>query len=191
MRDDLTVGATLAALLLGCGCGAPADPPGLDDPGKMTITLTSPAFAEGGAIPKVHTCDGKDNSPPLAWSGVPKLARSLALVCDDPDAPRGTWTHWLLFNVAPGVSALPAAVPVAVQVTLDPASAPARQGRNDFGKPGYGGPCPPRGTHHYVFRLFALDTDLAPAAGSSRKTLLSAIQGHILAEGRLVGTYAR
>jgi Raf kinase inhibitor-like YbhB/YbcL family protein len=191
MRDDLTVCATLAALLLGCGCGAPADPPGLDDPGKMTITLTSPAFAAGGPIPKVHTCDGKDTSPPLAWTGVPKSARSLALVCDDPDAPRGTWTHWLLFNVPPQVVAIPEAIPATSQIRLGAPDAPTYQGTNDFGKPGYGGPCPPGGTHHYVFRLFALDTDLAPTAGSSRKALLPAILGHILAEGKLVGTYAR
>ena len=191
MRCDGMVAACLAALALSCGCGRAADPPGLDDPRKMTLTLTSPAFTEGAAIPKVYSCDGKDVSPPLAWSGVPASARELALLCDDPDAPRGTWTHWILFNVPRDLTGLPEAVPAASRTKSGQPQAPAPQGKNDFGKFGYGGPCPPSGTHRYVFRLFALDTHLPPEAGASRKALLESIQGHVLAEGKLVGTYAR
>lgn len=191
MRCEGMVRSCLAALAFFCGCGRAADPPGLDDPQKMTLPLTSPAFAEGAAIPKVFTCDGKDISPPLAWSGVPASTRELALLCDDPDAPRGTWTHWILFNVPPQVTGLPEAVPAASRAKSGEPQTPAPQGKNDFGKNGYGGPCPPSGTHRYVFRLFALDTHLPPEAGASRKALLQAIQGHVLAEGKLVGTYAR
>jgi Raf kinase inhibitor-like YbhB/YbcL family protein len=177
--------AVIACSLLLSGCGR-GDPPGLDDPNSLSIRLTSPAFADGAAIPKVYTCDGKDVAPPLGWTNVPASAKSLALLCDDPDAPLGTWTHWLVPYLSPEVKELPES-PTAEQLTL----AKARQGKNDFGKAGYGGPCPPMGTHHYVFRLFALDTELPADAGVSRKALLQAIQGHVLAEGKLIGTYGR
>ena len=121
---------------------------------------------------------------------MPATAVELALLCDDPDAPLGTWTHWILFNVPATETALPEAVPAALRANeAKPRAWP--QGKNDFGKFAYGGPCPPRGTHRYVFRLFALDTHLPPEAGASRKALLTAIGGHILAEGKLVGRYAR
>ncbi len=152
----------------------------------MPITLTSPAFPDGDQIPERHTCDGADLSPPLAWSGVPDGTRSLALVCEDPDAPRGTWTHWLLYRIPPDVRALPEWVPTRPE--LDDGS---RQGTNDFGAVGYGGPCPPSGTHRYVFTLYALDAvpDLPP--GASKADFDAAIEGHVLDAGRLTGTGTR
>jgi Raf kinase inhibitor-like YbhB/YbcL family protein len=170
-----------------------------EDPGRLTISVHSPAFSEGGMIPKAHTCDGSDRSPRLEWSAVPSSARSLALICDDPDAPLGTWSHWVVVNIQPEVKAFQEGVP---PVALVPAEATetagdshsrdlAAQGRNDFGKLGYGGPCPPGGTHRYVFRLYALDTRLELGSPATRTDVLKAIQGHILAEGRLTGKYAR
>ena len=155
----------------------------------MTIRLTSPAFADGGMIPKAYTCDGEDRSPHLAWTGVPPRARSLALICDDPDAPLGTWSHWVLFNLAPEVASLREGLARDDPVGLE-AGTTARQGKNDFGKTGYGGPCPPSGTHRYRFRIFALDAMLELKAGATRNSLLKAVEGHVLAHGLLTGKYA-
>jgi Raf kinase inhibitor-like YbhB/YbcL family protein len=152
----------------------------------MAITITSSAFKEGAPIPKKYTCDTEDISPDLKWSGVPQGAKSLALICDDPDAPVGTWVHWVLFNLPPEVSELAAGVPSDATLTNG-----ARHGKNDFRKLGYGGPCPPGGTHRYFFKLYALDTMLALESGSTKAQLLSAMQNHILAEGQLMGTYKR
>lgn len=158
-----------------------------------TIRLESTAFPEGGMIPRKYTCDGEDVSPPLAWSNVPEAARSLVLICDDPDAPAGTWTHWVLFNLPAEVTALSERLPPEgdVQVASGGAEHAARQGRNDFGKLGYGGPCPPSGTHRYYFRLCALDTTLSLKPGASRKQVLGAMEGHVLAQGQVMGRYAR
>ncbi|HJQ34517.1 MAG TPA: YbhB/YbcL family Raf kinase inhibitor-like protein [Pyrinomonadaceae bacterium] len=152
----------------------------------MTLKLTSTAFNEGGAIPARHTCDGENVSPPLAWEGVPEGTKTLALVADDPDAPRGTWVHWVVYRIPANVRALPENLPA--RETLDDGT---RQGTNDFQKPGYGGPCPPNGTHRYYFKLYALDTDpdLPPAA--TRDQLLKALDTHILAQGELMGRYTR
>jgi hypothetical protein len=172
----------------------------VDDPSKLTIALRSPAFADGGTIPAEYTCDGAGGSPPLEWSGVPGKAGELALIIDDPDAPMGTFSHWVVVGLTPVVKGLKAGVPAeaivpaASMLTEGEAGlkAGARQGKNDFGKVGYGGPCPPSGTHRYVFRIYALDAPLALAAESpTRSEVLRAIKGHILAEGRLVGRYAR
>jgi Raf kinase inhibitor-like YbhB/YbcL family protein len=152
----------------------------------MAITLTSSAFTEGAMIPKKHTCDAEDISPDLKWSGVPQGAKSLALICDDPDAPVGTWVHWVLFNIPADVTALPAGIPA--DATLKNG---ARHGKNDFRKLGYGGPCPPGGTHRYYFKLYALDTVLNLEGGSTKAQLLAAMKGHILAEGQLMGKYKR
>jgi len=152
----------------------------------MVITLTSSGFIEGGMIPKMHTCDAEDTSPDLKWSGVPKEAKSLALICDDPDAPVGTWVHWVLFNIPADVTALPADIPPDAVLTNG-----ARHGKNDFRKLGYGGPCPPGGTHRYFFKIYALDTLLSLDSGSTKSQLLAAMKGHILAEGQLVGKYKR
>ena len=165
-----------------------------------TIKLLSPAFVDGGMIPKSCTCDGADRSPALEWSGVPESARELVLICDDPDAPMGTWSHWVIVGLRPGVKALEEGIPAERDLPLalmesaekTKPEVPAIQGTNDFGKLGYGGPCPPSGTHRYVFRLYALDHPID--LGSSppkRSDVLEAIKGHILAEGRLVGKYAR
>jgi Raf kinase inhibitor-like YbhB/YbcL family protein len=152
----------------------------------MAITITSSAFNEGEMIPKDHTCDGSDVSPPLSWSGVPADTKSLALICDDPDAPVGTWVHWVLFNIPPDTARLAKNIPP--DRTLENG---ARHGVNDFRKYGYGGPCPPGGTHRYYFKIYALNTMLEQGAGISKAELVKAMAGHILAEGRLMGKYQR
>ncbi|MBN1834942.1 MAG: YbhB/YbcL family Raf kinase inhibitor-like protein [Spirochaetales bacterium] len=151
------------------------------------MTIRSTAFEAGGPIAQTYTCDGRDVSPPLRWDNVPDATKSFALVCDDPDAPVGTWVHWVLYRIPGSVRQLPEAVPA--RETLPDGST---QGRNDFGKIGYGGPCPPRGKpHRYFFRLYALDEELSLAPGLSKKALLKAIDGHVLVEAELYGTYGR
>jgi Raf kinase inhibitor-like YbhB/YbcL family protein len=184
-RFSIGVGLLLAALPA-CGGSPTAESILPEDPKLSTIHLESPAFADVGAIPQVYTCDGEDVSPPLKWSGVPEAAKSLALVVEDPDAPRGTWTHWVLFDLPADVTELPRGVPADGRVDLGNGKA-ARQGRNDFGKAGYGGPCPPSGTHRYVFRLFALDAEPGLGPGATRQDLLRSIKNHVLAEGKLTG----
>jgi Raf kinase inhibitor-like YbhB/YbcL family protein len=156
----------------------------------MPLSLTSSAFANGGGIPQRYTCEGADVSPPLAWSGVPEGTKSLALVVDDPDAPdpkapKMTWVHWVLFNLPPTSGGLPEAV------SPDALPAGARQGRNDWNKPGYGGPCPPIGRHRYVHKLYALDAVLADLKTPTKAKLLEAMQGHVLAQAELIGTYEK
>jgi hypothetical protein len=153
----------------------------------MTLEVSSPAFKEGEMIPKEYTGDGKDMSPPLRWGEAPSGTKSFALICEDPDAPDGTWTHWVLFNLPPQTRELPAAVPT--KETLDNG---AKQGKNDFKKVGYGGPAPPQGKpHRYYFKVFALDTMLDLPAGTSKDKVLSAMKGHVLAEGHIMGLYQR
>lgn len=154
----------------------------------MTMTLTSTAFAHNGAIPKRYTCDGDDISPPLAWSGVPSGAKSLALIVDDPDAPdpaapRMTWVHWVLYNVPPSTTGLPKAV--------KSLPAGALSGLNDWKRTGYGGPCPPIGRHRYFHKLYALDTLLQGLGQPNKAALEKAMQGHVIARAELVGTYKR
>jgi Raf kinase inhibitor-like YbhB/YbcL family protein len=153
----------------------------------MSIQITSTAFTEGKPIPKKYTCDAEDASPPLAWSGVPSEAKSLALIVDDPDAPVGTWVHWVLYNLPPSLNVLKEGL--AKTPTLEGLGT---QGTNDFRKTGYGGPCPPRGKpHRYFFKLYALDTSLSLQPGASKADLEKAMRGHILAQGQLIGTYSR
>jgi len=152
----------------------------------MAITITSTAFSEGSMIPQNYTCDGEDISPPLVWSGVPDGTKSLALICDDPDAPMGTWVHWVLFNIPPHIMELPANIPPEKIIQNG-----AKHGINDFRKFGYGGPCPPGGTHRYYFKLYALDTEINVEAGINKAQLLQAMEGHILTEGQLMGRYSR
>ena len=153
----------------------------------MKFSLTSTAFNEGQSIPAKYTGDGVDTSPPLAWTDPPSGTVSLALICEDPDAPVGTWTHWVLFNMPANLRKLDEGV--SKEETLADGS---RQGKNDFKKIGYGGPAPPKGKpHRYYFKLYALDAKLDLPAGSSRKQLIAAMQGHILGEGQLMGTYQR
>ena len=152
----------------------------------MEIKITSSAFNEGGMIPSKHTCDGDDISPPLKWESVPEGAKSIALIGDDPDAPMGTWVHWVLYNLPPDKRELAQAFP-------DDEKLPdgTRQGITDFGKTGYGGPCPPSGTHRYYFKIYALDTVIQSTSVLNKKTLLKEVQGHILAQGQLMGRYKR
>lgn len=152
----------------------------------MTWTLTSPAFQDGTTIPSRYTCDGDDVSPPLAWTEAPAGTKSLALINDDPDAPAKTWVHWVVYNIPPSARALPEAVPANPQLPDG-----TRQGTTDFGRVGYGGPCPPSGRHRYVFTLYALDTMLTLAPGVTKSQLEAAMQDHILAQAQLIGTYRR
>jgi Raf kinase inhibitor-like YbhB/YbcL family protein len=153
----------------------------------MSIELTSTAFQEGQTIPKQYTGDGRDLSPPLKWGDPPAGTRSLALIVEDPDAPRGTFTHWVLFNLPAEARELGEGVPP--KPTLPDG---AMQGINDFGKVGYGGPSPPPGKpHRYVFKLYALDTPLDLGPGATRQQLLQAMDGHVLDEGQLMGRYGR
>ena len=153
----------------------------------MSIQLTSPAFEHGEMIPDRYTCKGQDISPALNWAGVPEGAGSLALICDDPDAPMGIWVHWVIYNIPAGAKGLPEDVP-ASKATL---KNKAIQGTNSWGRIGYGGPCPPSGTHRYFFRLYAVDTSIDLKPGASKAQLLKAMEGHILAECELMGGYAK
>jgi Raf kinase inhibitor-like YbhB/YbcL family protein len=153
----------------------------------MTMQLTSPAFEEGRPIPARHTGDGEDVSPALKWTDPPGGTQSFALVCDDPDAPRKTWVHWVLFNIPAAEREL--GERVAKDLTLPNG---VRQGKNDFGKVGYGGPAPPKGKpHRYFFKLYALGATLDLPAGATKDDLLRAMEGHVLAEAQLMGTYSR
>lgn len=155
----------------------------------MTFSLTSPAFREGAAIPRKHTCDGVDVSPPLAWSGTPAGTAAFALIADDPDAPAGTWVHWVVYDL-PGQGL---GLPENVAKTAAPSElGGALQGRNDFGRPGYGGPCPPPGpAHRYFFKLYALGAALRLKAGAEKRDVEAAMRGHVLGTAQLMGTYAR
>jgi Raf kinase inhibitor-like YbhB/YbcL family protein len=175
---------TIALALLGNGITLGEDPA---KGGTNSITVTSSAFQQGGSIPAKYTCDGSDISPPLKWTGSPAGTKSFALICDDPDAPAGTWVHWVLFNLRASATELSEKVePVG---TLPGG---ATQGTNSFAKIGYGGPCPPPGKpHRYFFKLYALDTDLPLKPGAAKRDLLHAMEKHILAEGQIMGTYQR
>jgi Raf kinase inhibitor-like YbhB/YbcL family protein len=153
---------------------------------KNVLTVTSSAFRDGGMIPGKYTADGEDISPPLQWNGVPSNAKSFALIADDPDAPRGTWVHWVLFNWPAAEKSVPENVPP--QPNLGNG---AKQGTNSFGKTGYGGPAPPSGTHRYFFKVYALDTMLDLPRATKKADLLEAMNGHILAQGQIMGKYSR
>ena len=153
----------------------------------MTMKVTSSAFQAGQAIPTKYTCEGADISPPLQWSGVPAGAKSLALICDDPDAPVGTWVHWVLYDLPVTATDLVEKVPASETLSFG-----AQQGINDFKRVGYGGPCPPPGKpHRYYFKLYALDADLLLKPRATKQELLRAMDGHTLAEAQLSGTYQR
>ena len=152
----------------------------------MEIKLTTTAFQEGEQIPKKYTCDGENISPPLEWSGIPQGTQSIALICDDPDAPMGTWVHWVVFNIPASLNKLSEKIPDN-KVLEDGTS----QGSNDFRKIGYGGPCPPGGTHRYFFKIYALDKRVELTPGATKGKLLHEMSEHILAEGKLMGKYSR
>ncbi|HEX7796071.1 MAG TPA: YbhB/YbcL family Raf kinase inhibitor-like protein [Vicinamibacterales bacterium] len=147
----------------------------------MTLQVSSSAFSNGATIPTVCTCDGQDVAPPLRWSNAPEQTRSFAVICEDPDAPSGTFTHWVLYDV-----------PASSHGIGEQASI-GKTGVNDFGATGFGGPCPPKRdrAHHYHFHVYALDLDSIGPAGLSKRDAIKAMRGHVLAEGELVGTYKR
>jgi len=147
--------------------------------------IRSKAFAPGGAIPQKYTCNGTDVAPPLSWTEPPAGTKSLALIMDDPDAPVGTWVHWVLYN-------LPASARELAEGTLETLPDGVKQGTNDFRKTGYGGPCPPAGpAHRYFFKLYALDVELNAAPGATKKQVEAAMAGHIVAQAELIGRYGR
>lgn len=157
----------------------------------MTLVIQSPAFGNNETIPRRFTADGEDVSPRLTWSGVPEAVRELALICDDPDAPTPEpWVHWVIYKIPARTAGLPENV-AGLEVLVEPEG--VLQGKNSWGRTGYGGPAPPRGhgVHHYHFKLYALDTALDAAPGLDKRRLLTAMQGHIIAQGELVGTYQR
>jgi len=157
----------------------------------MTVTLTSPSFGNGERMPARHTADGANASPPVRWSGLPAGAVELAVVCLDPDAPGPEpWVHWVVYGIPASLGGLPEGLPAREQLS-EPMG--VRHGRNDFRRPGYGGPAPPKGhgPHHYHFVLFALDAKLGLAPGANKGQLLDALGGHVLDRAELVGTYSR
>ena len=177
-KDFPAVLVLFCLLFINSACAKKATPEGEVD---MSIQLTSNAFKEGESIPKRHTCDGDDLSPALSWSGVPQGSASLALIADDPDAPAGTWVHWVLADLSPDLTGL-----------MEGAAGVGVQGVNGFRRTGYGGPCPPRGsTHRYYFKLYALDKTLGLKPGMTKSDVEKAMQGHILAQGQLMGRYGR
>jgi hypothetical protein len=151
-----------------------------------TMKLESTAFSHNDLIPSQYTCDGEDISPPLSWNDPPAASKSLVLICDDPDAPMKTWVHWVAYNLPPETRSLPENLPVGNSLAKG-----GLQGKNDFGKISYGGPCPPRGTHRYFFKLYALDRMLDLKPGATKAQVEAAMKGHILAQAELIGRYSR
>lgn len=152
----------------------------------MEIQISSGAFANEGFIPQKYTCDGENISPPLTWKNIPSGTKSIAIINDDPDAPVGTWVHWVIYNIPPNISGLPEGIK-----PIEKLPDGTMQGRNSWGKIGYGGPCPPSGVHRYFFKIYALDKMLDLKPGATKEELLKAMKGHILAEGQFYGKYSR
>jgi Raf kinase inhibitor-like YbhB/YbcL family protein len=150
------------------------------------IRLTSSAFTEGQPIPRQYSCNGINISPPLEWSGIPKSAKALAIIAEDPDAPAGTWVHWVIYNLPADTLGMIENLP-----STEDLKGGGFQGKNDFEKIGYGGPCPPSGTHRYFFKIYALDDELALKAGATKADVEKAMTGHILAHAQLMGTYRK
>lgn len=186
MRSRLV--GMVVALALGCAAVAFTNPCQAEE--KMTMKLKSEAFVQGGEIPTRYTCQGKDQAPPLQWEGVPADTRSLVLIVDDPDAPdpnapRMTWVHWVLYNLPPDSSGLPEGV---TAYHLPPGT---QEGLNDWGRTGYGGPCPPIGRHRYFHKLYALDVVLKDLQRPTKAAVEQAMKGHVIAQAELVGTYQK
>lgn len=180
--------ALLTGLLALAACAGETAPPSDLEKGTA-MQLTSSAFAHEGEIPAKHACDGEDLSPQLAWAGAPAETKSFALIVDDPDAPdpaapKMTWVHWVLYAIPATVGELPEGASTALP-------AGTREGLNDWKRTGYGGPCPPKGRHRYFHKLYALDTTLGDLGRPTKAALEKAMQGHVLAQGELVGTYQR
>jgi Raf kinase inhibitor-like YbhB/YbcL family protein len=180
----------LSLLLVPCGMPLGAGSGGVMYQKKEkimdTITVSSTAFNHHESIPALYTCDGENVSPPLAWKGIPAAALSIAVICDDPDAPAGTWVHWVVYDLPPTADSLSERIR-----KNDSLPGGAKQGITDFRQTGYGGPCPPSGTHRYYFKAYALDTMLNLPAGKSKKEIERAMQGHVIGYGELVGKYSR
>ena len=183
----LSLLVTCVALVTG-GCGSSPSPTAVPEEGGqvMALQLTSSAFSQGDPIPTKYTCDGDDVSPPLAWGDPPEGTASFALINDDPDAPVGTWVHWVLYNLPADARSLPEAVPADSELPDG-----SRHGQNSWRRPGYGGPCPPGGTHRYFFKLYALDTALDLPSDANKEEVLKAMEGHILGQAELMGVYSR
>lgn len=176
------VAAMAVAFILATGCSNQAEP---DRGTAAAMVLRSSAFADGQPIPDKYTCHGEDVSPPLQWSGAPARTKSIALTVEDPDAPMGIFTHWIIFDVPPAANGFPENE--TRSGTLPDGS---KQGKNSFGNIGYNGPCPPAGkTHHYLFKVYALDTVLNLDPGATKSDLFDAMKGHVLAQGEWTGTY--
>ena len=187
MRTGLLVGSCCCALLL---ASMPASAQKKNGAKTVPLTVTSSKFSHEGGIPALYTCQGKDISPPLAWSGAPAGTKSLALIVDDPDAPdpkapKMTWVHWVLYNVPPTARGLREAV---APLDLPPGT---REGTNDWKRTGYGGPCPPIGRHRYFHKLYALDTVLPDLGAATKPQVEAAIKGHVIAQAELMGTYQK
>lgn len=186
-KKALWVIAGLAVMACAIGCGGKGDGTVLrEETAVPSLDLSSPAFAGGDPIPSRYAKGNENLSPPLEWGAPPGSTRSLALICDDPDAPGGTWVHWVIFNIPPEARSLPEGIPK--EGDLPDGS---RQGKNSWGHVGYDGPSPPSGTHRYYFKLYALDTVLDLESGATKKEMLEAAEGHLLAHGELVGTYEK
>ena len=191
MRRRFSMLMFALSAMLPIGCAKPSQPvatqPSLTQKeNKMEFKLTSTAFQEGQLIPRQYTCDGVNISPPLEWSGTPPSTKTLAIICNDPDAPVGTWVHWVLYNLAGDKIGLVENVPATESVPGG-----GVHGTNDFKKIGYGGPCPPSGTHRYFFKLYALDASFDLKAGATKAEVLKAMDGHIIGQTQLMGTYKR
>jgi Raf kinase inhibitor-like YbhB/YbcL family protein len=154
--------------------------------GSMSLVVESSVLMQNRGIPSKYTCDGTNISPPLAWKNVPGGTKSFVLIADDPDAPAGVWVHWVCYDLPPTVLTLPEGLP-----PTDTVQQGGKQGKNDFGNIGYGGPCPPSGTHRYFFKIYALDRMLGLPAGKTKKDIERTMKDHILAQGELMGTYSR
>jgi Raf kinase inhibitor-like YbhB/YbcL family protein len=189
------VAALLLSNVIACSSRQqPAQPPTISQTSvsspspqsKSELKLTSTAFKEGEAIPRGYTCDGANVSPPLEWTGVPKTAKTIAIIADDPDAPAGTWVHWVLYNLPADGLGLIENTP-----QTETLKGGGVQGKNDFGKIGYGGACPPSGTHRYFFKFYALDSELPLQPGATKIDVEKAMAGHIVGQTQLMGTYHR
>lgn len=192
MKPRLLFAFTTGVFLL-AACAAPATTQPTDAPAAAltptpSFELISTAFGQGEPIPAKYSCDGEDVSPPLAWGEPPAGTQSLALIMDDPDAPGGTWDHWILFNIPPELRALQEDLPITGK-NQDPEA--IFVGNNSWGRAGYGGPCPPSGTHRYFFKMYALDTTINLLPGATKQELLNAMEGRILAESELMGMFSR
>jgi len=183
----LTLQVILGIILLAACAGQPNQAVAPAGPTPFPLTVTSPAFVQGEAIPGKYTCQGDDSSPAVQWSAPPSGTKSLALIVEDPDAPMGTWIHWIVYNIPPDAGGLAEGASKA-NATQFGLPTDALQGRTSFGRSDYGGPCPPSGSHRYFFRLYALDITLNQP-GLDKAALLNAMKAHVLSAGELMGTY--